>query len=272
MSNKRDDISMKRSSKTVIDLVDRMLKSLSRREEKVVRMRFGLGKNVSDEIILAAYRRLLAAVFDDQAVKPKIVEYRPAIGLAGVVEKVTQLTPELIEHLRTHEQDIQTIPWDVFEHLVAEFLCARGYEDVRLVGRDPTTSADVYAAHSKDPLGTQMRFFVEIKRTIKAFGIQLINEVLGAVLSERPSHGWHAAIIVSTGGFKNLRKFSKHELSYRGLELKDREDLLYWLHDYRPNKNGLWLPHPLRQVPPPRRENPRVKVTSEKAWTRKKTV
>ena len=270
MSNDPDNTSMKTLSKTDIEEVDRILQSLSPTEEKVLRMRFGLGKTVSDEISLAAYRRLLSAVFDDQAVKPKIEEYRPSIALTGVVEQVTQLTPELIEHLRTHEQDIQVIPWDVFEHLIAEFFCARGYDDVRLVGRDPTTSADVYAAHAKDPLGTQLRFFVEIKRTQKALGIQVINEVLGAVISERPAHGWHAAIIVSTGGFKNLRKFSKHELSYRGLELKDREDLLYWLHDYRPNKNGLWLPHPLREIPTPRRENPIVEVTSQKGPNRKK--
>jgi hypothetical protein len=272
MRHESDDVSIRKPSKPSIEEIDRMLQSLSPTEEKVLRLRFGLGKGLSDELASAAYGRLLAAVFGDQAVKPKIEEYRPAIALTNVVEKVTQLTPELVDHLRKHQQDIARIPWDVFEHLVAEFFRARGYDDVRLVGRDPTTSADIYASHTMDPLGTRLRFFVEVKRTGRAVGIEVINEVLGAMLSERPTHGWHAAIVVSTGGFKSLRKFSDHELSYRGLELKDSNDLLRWLHDYRPNKNGLWLAHPLREVPRPNQKGLGAGVTFEKGRNRKKGV
>jgi hypothetical protein len=120
---------------------------------------------------------------------------------------------------------------------------------VRLVGRDPQTSADIYVAHSLDPLAKQLRFFVEVKREKNTVGIEIIDKVLGALLLERPEIGWHAAIIVSLGGFKHFRKYSKHKLSLLGLELKNRDDLLHWLEGYRPKKNGLWLPYPLRTVP-----------------------
>jgi len=133
MRHESDDESMKKPSKPSIEEIDHVLQSLSPTEEKVLRLRFGLGKAVSDEIASAAYGRLLAAVFGDQAVKPKVEGYRPAIALTDVVERVTQLTPELVDHLRKHQQEIERIPWDVFEHLVAEFFRAQGYDDVRRI-------------------------------------------------------------------------------------------------------------------------------------------
>jgi hypothetical protein len=70
---------------------------------------------------------------------------QPPQALADVVESVKKLTPELIEHLRSRKDDLTKIRWDVFEHLVGEFLAHQGFKDVRLVGRDPRTSADIYA-------------------------------------------------------------------------------------------------------------------------------
>src|SRR5689334_19823556 len=109
---------------------------------------------------------------------------KPPIYLAHVIESIRKLTPELILYLKVYKEAISAIPWQVFEHLVAEFLAAKGFEDVRLVGRDSRTSADIYAAHTRDPLGTRIRFFVEVKRTREAVGIEVINSVLGAMLSE----------------------------------------------------------------------------------------
>jgi len=255
MSPKSHKTSSEKLPKALIQETNRILQSLSPREEKVLRMRFGLAEQfgssliMSDEIASNNYRRFLIAIFGEKAIKSMIQSYRPTVALTEVVEKITRLTPELIEHLKKHHQDIDKIPWNIFEHLIAEFFVAQGYDDVRLVGRDRATSADIYASHTLDPLGTCLRFFVEVKRIKGLVGVEVINEVLGAMFSERPTFGWHAAIIVSTGGFRRIRKFSKHEISYRGLELKDRNDLLRWLNNYRPNKNGLWLPYPLTKAP-----------------------
>jgi len=255
MSRKSHKTSLEKLPKALIEETNRILQSLSPREEKVLRMRFGLAERFGlspimfDEVASNNYKRFLTAIFGEETVKTMIQSYRPAVALAEVVQRITQLTPELIEYLKKHHQAIDLIPWNIFEHLIAEFLAAQGFDDVRLVGRDPATSADIFASHTLNPLGTRLRFFVEVKREKQLIGIQVINEVLGAMFSERPTFGWHAAIIVSTGGFKRLRKFSKHELSYRGLDLKDRNDLLRWLNNYRPNKNGLWLPYPLTKAP-----------------------
>jgi len=73
--------------------------------------------------------------------------------------------------------------------------------------------------------------------------------VLGACLSERPQFGWHAALIVSVGTFTRTRKFSRTELSLRGVELRDRGDLMDWLQAYELKGNGLWLPAPATHMP-----------------------
>ena len=173
----------------------------------------------------------------------------PPAKLVDVVAAAETLTPDLIAHLKSHNDDLDKLQWDVFEHLVGEFLATRGFQDVRLVGRDPKTSADIYAAATYDPLGVKLRFFIEVKRNRNAVGIQVINGVLGAMITERDQFGWHAGLIVSTGGFRRVRKYTPLELSLRGIEMKDKKDLLMWLEDYQPDKNGLWLPNPQRVMP-----------------------
>lgn len=76
-----------------------------------------------------------------------------------VVEAVTQLSPDLIAYLKKHTQDLDKLPGTVFEQLVAEFLKQRGFEDVKWVGRDVSTSADVFAAHRIEAVDCPVRYF-----------------------------------------------------------------------------------------------------------------
>ncbi|HEV2863176.1 MAG TPA: restriction endonuclease [Pyrinomonadaceae bacterium] len=170
------------------------------------------------------------------------------IELLPVIEKATRLTPALIEHLRSHSEDLENLRWDVFEGLVAEFFASWGWEDVRLVGRNSKTSADIFAAYILNPLGVKIRYFVEVKRWKRKVGVQIIDQVYGAMISERQAFGWHAAMIVSLVGFKDFEKYSRETLILKGVELKDRNDLLMWLKGYKPNKSGLWLPQPLTEI------------------------
>jgi DNA-binding CsgD family transcriptional regulator len=177
----------------------------------------------------------------------------PAVEVKAVIEAVDQLTPELLQHLRGHGDDLEKLPWEVYEHLVGEFLASQGFEDVRLVGRDPSTSADIYAARSMRPLAVYFRLFVEVKRWQDKVGIEVITKVIGALLSERPRYGWHAALVVSKVGFTQMKKFNRPELTMLGIDLKQKEDLLMWLADYKPSASGLWLPSPKRHMPKPAR-------------------
>lgn len=180
---------------------------------------------------------------------PLSIREPSGVEVRTVLEQIRGLTPGVMAHLRGRNEDLDAVPPDVFEHLIAELLTSMGFLDVSLVGRNRETAADLFAAHKVESLGTRVRFFVEAKRRRDRIGIEVVHQVLGAMLVERPRHGWHAAMIVSAGGFKDFRNFSRNELKRLGVELKDRDDLLRWLEGYRPNKAGLWLPNPGHSVP-----------------------
>jgi len=164
------------------------------------------------------------------------------LELRAAIADVRQLTPELILHLKRHERDLEAVPWEVFEELVAEFMASWGdFTDVRLVGRDSSTQADIMAFHWAEPAGVRLKYFVEVKRTKDCVGIEVINQVHGAFALEQPRHGWTLAMIVSLGGFKDMKRFSRSELELRNLHLKGREDVLRWLNSYQLAPDGLWL-------------------------------
>lgn len=169
---------------------------------------------------------------------------RRVAELVPVIEQVRQLQPSLISHLKQNIDDLVKINPSVFEHLFAEFLAVQGFDDVRLVGRNPKTSADIYAAKYSIGADIPVRIFVEVKRWKAAIGIEVINQVLGAYIGERERFGWNAALIVTVGGFRDFEKWSREELALKGLFLKDRDDLLRYLDGYRQHSNGLWLPNP----------------------------
>lgn len=161
-----------------------------------------------------------------------------------VIETIRRLEPALITHLRKNNDDLNRIHPDVFEHLIAEFLASQGFSDVRLVGRNRRTSADIYAVKFIGAPAFPIKLFVEVKRWKDSVGIEIINQVLGAFLGERERFGWHAAMIVTVGGFKDMEKWTREEMELKGLLLRDREDLLCYLEGYKQNENGLWLPNP----------------------------
>ena len=242
------------------------LATLTPRQEKILRMRyaldekrrysrkeiaesFGISYSTVRRIELTALRLLrhpsrqreLKGFVEEGEDAPEGLTEHP-IELVDIVSAVSRLSVHLIQHLKLNPADIPKLPWDVFEHLIAEFFASWGYEEVRLVGRDSNTSADIYAVQKVDPIGVRIRYYVEVKRWKDKIGVDVIDRVYGAVQAERPKHGWHMAMIVSLVGFKEFKKYSRVELTLKGIELKDRDAVTSWLRDYRPTDKGLWLP------------------------------
>ncbi len=87
-----------------------------------------------------------------------------------------------------------------------------------------------------------VRYFVEVKRWRDRIGVEVFDQVYGAMILERERYGWHGALIVALGGISNTRKFSREEYRKKGLEVRDKKDLIRWLDDYKPKANGLWVP------------------------------
>jgi len=255
------------------DLVEDVLKTLTPREERIIKMRFGLDQSgekrtaweVGHHFAVTASRiyqiqakalrklrhpsrsRRLRALLD-QVSKPP--ESEPtAADLQEVVETIRTLTPELIIYLQSHERDLRKVNPRVFEHLVAEFLKQRGFSDVRWVSWDSHTSADIFAVERANAVGISLRYFVEVKRHRNRIGVDVVNEVHGAMDLERAKYGWNAALIVSAAGFKEFRKSTRSQFEMMGVYLKGERDLHQWLQEYRLNKGRLWLPDPLRKLP-----------------------
>lgn len=252
----------------VAKVFEEILYTLTPREEKILRMRFGLqdsGRFITQaeigehfaisryrvrEVESKALRKLrhpsrsrLFTEYLKQLNKRKVNVELP-IEQNYVIEKIKKLEPELIRHLKKYQNDICLINPLVFEHLIAEFFASWGFHDIRLVGQNAKTSADIYVAYIVNPLGIENRIFVEVKRWKEKVGIGIINQVLGAFLSEKERFGWHGALIVTVAGFSEFEKWNREELKLKGLELKDKTDLTKWLSDYKECENGLWLPEP----------------------------
>ncbi len=177
-----------------------------------------------------------------QAVKANAGKGGRAVTAEAAVAAASQLTPDLITHLKGNSRDLSSLTSRVFEELVAEFMMQRGFSDVALVGTNPKTSADIYAVYHITPIDDKAPFFVEVKRWRETVGINVVNAVYGAMLAERPAWGWRAALIVSLAGFSEFRRTTTLELGRLSVLLKDKNDLLRWLSDYQPHPNGLWLP------------------------------
>lgn len=205
---------------------------------KQIGLKFGVPPTTIDRILQGALTKMHGVLFGDDPMGDEgRVDVRP------VIERIQRLTPELIAHLKEHASDLDLIPWPIYEHLIGEFLAAAGFEDVRLVGKNTFTGADIFASYPIAPLGTKMNYFVEVKRWKARVGVEVIDRVYGAYLAEKPIFGWHAALIVSSAGFKDFRKYSRQELDIMGIHLKDKEAILKWMQGYQPNKGGLWLPN-----------------------------
>ncbi|MGA2525270.1 MAG: restriction endonuclease [Smithellaceae bacterium] len=211
-----------------ISSTHKVLTLLTPREEKVMRLRLGIwdpGREDQSKV-----RRLLSVLL------------APRISLIQPLASIKQVSPDLMLHLKHEHEDITKVPARVFEEIVAELLAGMGWKEVKLVGRRYETSADILAGHFLPDGATPIKIFIEAKRWKDRIGVEVFNQVLGAMVSEREKFGWHQAWIMALGGAADTRKFSRDEWRAKGLEVKDKRDLFSWLDGYQPNSEGLWLP------------------------------
>jgi len=257
-------------------MLTKVLSTLTRREEKMIRLRDGLGDGTrrtyeeiatifqisSDEAreLEARSRRKLrlhiSKLKDEsrdkvlELIEPPTVDTQQIELINRAVASFNELTPELIDHVRRNNEDINDLSWGVVEHLVAELLAQQGFEDVRLVGRSAETGADIYACKTIAGVGTRVRYYVEVKHVKGSIGIDTVRILLGALTDERAEFGWNGAILVTSGRIADFRRGTRENWEYKGVALRDREDLFAWLRDYQPASGGLWLPKPESGMPP----------------------
>lgn len=238
--------------------IDEILKnsSLTPRQRDIYRLRAGMDDgilkyfseiayifNVSESTIRRHYKKAERQVLEILNLQT-LNQEKTSIDVSDVIEKAKQLTPYLIKYLKNNEEDLRKLHWQIFEHLIAEFFASWAYEDVRIVGRNPQTGADIVAMRKQDQSGVMIRYFIEVKRWKDRVGVEVIDRVIGALLAERPKFGWHLGMIVTIADFKNIEKYSPLQLSMLGIELRNGDDVRKWLQKYQFNEKGLWLPNP----------------------------
>ena len=185
------------------------------------------------------------------------------VDIIDLISAEKTLTPYLISHLKQNHEDLSRLDPIVFEHLVGEFFASWGYDDVRLVGRDASTSADVFAMMKVKPDGTEIRFFVETKRWRERIGITVVNSVLGAITGEKDKYGWHVGMIVTLAGATASRRYI--DLKLKGIVIKNQSNIIDWLDGYQPNGQGLWLPTPLKTMAGIQKPNKGVQAIGDKS-------
>lgn len=248
----------------MLETLENLLKTLSYREREVIKLLYGLGDGytytyeevgrifkVSTSIIQRvekeAIRKLQKTpeaadllLQSEEADKDKGAESQ--IELQDSLESIREISIELLLYLKDHPDNLIKLPWNIFEQLVAECLASKGFDEIILVGKNPNTSADIFAVEKSSKSGARIRYFIEVKRWKDKVGVEIIDRVYGAFQSEKITWGWHIAMVVSLAGFKKMVKYSPRKLELMGIELRNKDDVVAWLNDYRPSDKGLWMP------------------------------
>jgi len=79
------------------------------------------------------------------------------IELQDTLEGIRELNIELLLYLKDQPENLIKLPWNVFEQLVAECLASKGFDEIKLVGKNPTTAADMFAIENSGMSGSRVR-------------------------------------------------------------------------------------------------------------------
>jgi len=243
------------------DSIDRVFDTLPRMERSILEQRFGYFsesrprmtlEHVAREFEVTADRIMQIEERAMRIMSQSGTQSAPAgssVSAEATVATCSRLSTDLIAHLRAHHNDISTIPPAILEHLVAEFFASWGYTDVRTVGRDSSTGADVHAVLVEPHAGIEQRLFIEVKRYNSPIEIDAIRTIHGAISLEKYLHGWNLGMVVTTSTFRDYAIAKEVEFNHFGVSLKSGSDLRRWLDEYIPSPNGLWLPNPQTKMP-----------------------
>jgi len=245
-----------------LEMIKKLLVSLSYREREIIKLLYGIGDSytytyeeigrifkVSTSTIRRLEKKAIRKIQETAEATELLLTSNEAdkdtkiqIELQNVLESIKELSIELLLYLKDQPENLIKLPWNVFEVLVAECLASKGFDEVKLVGKNPKTAADIFAIEKSNRSDSRIRYFIEIKRWKDKVGVEIIDRVYGAIQSEKATWGWHIGRIISLAGFKKMFKYTPRKLELMGIELRNKDDIVTWLDDYRPSDKGLWLP------------------------------
>ena len=237
-------------------LINEALKSLTEREAKVLKMRFGLG-GTGDEYTLAEIgkqfgltrerirqiealalrklkhparsRRLRSlvepiqeAMEEEKKDEEKIIECPTNFNIGLITTNVTE---ELIRYFAEHPKEMKTMNSRRLEEMIAELFIGFGYE-VELTKQTRDGGKDIIAIKDSE---VAEKFIIEAKRPKpgKPVGIVPVRALYGVKSDE----GATKAILATTTHFTRdaTMFFERHKWE---LEQKDYDGIMEWINEY----------------------------------------
>lgn len=150
-----------------------------------------------------------------------------------LIRVVQTITDELIKYLKTHPKELYQLKPRQFEELIAEILASYGWK-VQLTAPTKDGGYDIYAISPTQATGVQTSWIIECKKYApeRKIGVEFIRGLFGVKLDLKVAN----AMLATTSHF--TRGAQAYKASRYDLQLRDYEDILEWIDEYRPNPNG----------------------------------
>jgi len=168
----------------------------------------------------------------------EVCKLQVAMLSPAMIGSLCDISHEYMLWLRKHPKQIQKVSWQAFERIVAEVFASKGFT-VEVTGRVRNATCDVLAVKT-DEFGVDTRYLIECKRYDKSrrVGLSVVNQVIGAAKRSNVDH----AFLVTTSAFSREVLSKKAVFEDLRLHLRDGTEMIAWLRQYQPRKDGgLWL-------------------------------
>lgn len=198
-------------------LQDYLAKAFEYAHQPYIRKKLGLSDFLDDAISHIAAMRTL---YVDQQ-QPK-----------QLIEVVSVITSELILYLKKHPEAMYQIKPRQFEELIAEILASYGWQ----VDLTPATRDGGYDIYAISPIKGHetTSWIIECKKNApeNKVGLDIVRALYGLRMDLQIAN----AMLATTSDFSRDARIYK--ASRYDLKLKDYQDILEWINQYRPNPNG----------------------------------
>ena len=149
---------------------------------------------------------------------------------AVLITAVSQINTKLIEFLKQHPQELNSIHWRVFEELIAEILASYGW-NVELTNPTKDGGYDIFGLYT-DRAGIRHSCIVECKRWSNQVGVDVVRGLYTVKNDLRVG----SALLATTSDF--TRGAKEFKASRYDLELRNYEEILEWINAYQPHPDG----------------------------------
>ncbi|MFC1633967.1 pentapeptide repeat-containing protein [Planctomycetota bacterium] len=149
-----------------------------------------------------------------------------------LIEVVHGISAQLISYIATHPRSLHELKPRQFEELIAEILSSYGWQ-ICLTPPTKDGGYDLFAI-SKDIAGVQTSWIIECKKykAERKVGVDIVRALYGIKGKLQIANAMLATTSFFTRGVQDFKA------SCYDLELRDYQDVVEWINEYRPHPDG----------------------------------